>query len=73
MTEYALAEGGTTVPLSDVQWADWDTNGRLLVATTDGRLQIRVLDRVGFTLRHETDLAPLEPSPTAPPHDARVW
>jgi hypothetical protein len=56
-----------------VQWAEWDTDGRLLVATIDGRLQVRKLDRTGFTLLHETDLALLEPTPTAPPHDARVW
>jgi hypothetical protein len=73
VTDYALVERGTTVALTDVQWAEWDTDGRLLVATIDGRLQVRKLDRTGFTLLHETDLALLEPTPTAPPHDARVW
>ena len=27
--------------LDDVQWADWSADGRLLVATVDGRLQVR--------------------------------
>ena len=74
VAEYALVQRGISVPLGDVQWADWDGDGRLLVATTDGRLQIRsVHDPAGFTVVHETDLASLEPAPTAPPHDARVW
>jgi hypothetical protein len=30
-----------TVPLADAPWADGDADGRLLVATVDGRLQIR--------------------------------
>jgi len=73
VAEYALVQRDTSVPLADAQWADWDAEGRLLVATIDGRLQIRVPDRTGYTLLHETDVASLEPSPTAPPHDARVW
>jgi hypothetical protein len=73
VTEYALVQRGISAPLDDVQWADWDGDGRLLVATADGRLQIRAQDRAGFTVVHDTDLASLEPAPTAAPHDARVW
>src|SRR4029077_20683872 len=38
---YAVRAGRHEHPLPDVQWADWDAYGRLLVATKVGRLEIR--------------------------------
>ncbi len=67
--DYTLARGdGAPEPL-DAQWADWDTRGRLLVATRSGRLQIRDFDSVLF----DYDLASLEPAPSAAPEWARTW
>jgi hypothetical protein len=62
---YALDD----VPLSEVQWADWAHDGRLLVATTDGRLQVRE----GSSVTWEHDLAPLRPDPRPSPPEASRW
>ena len=64
--EYALSDG-TDLTMLDAQWADWDRSGRLLVATADGRLQIRTLDRGHTSVVFEEDLAPLRPDPQPPP------
>lgn len=69
---YALAEPGGERPLEDVQWADWDAAGRLLVATRDGRLQVRD-PAAGTPVRWETDLSRLAPDPQPPPDEARTW
>jgi hypothetical protein len=55
--------------LPGVQWADWSADGRLLVATVDGRLQVRR----GAEVTWETDLAGLTPDPQPPPPQARRW
>src|SRR5262249_895155 len=60
---YELRIGDAEHELRDAQWADWDASGRLLVATVDGRLQIRTGTPPGLTVVWETDLAPLEPDP----------
>lgn len=72
-------------PLDDLQWADWDPQGRLLAATRDGRLQVRDLDAraastagVGGhddrpTILFEEDLSGLEPDPVAAPDWAHEW
>ena len=70
---YALVDGDATVPLADVQWADWDATGRLLVATRDGRLQVREGAGGRLAVAWEIDLAPLRPEPTAPPAEAQQW
>jgi hypothetical protein len=56
-------------PLPDVQWADWAHDGRLLVATNEGCLQVR--DRAAVVW--DLDLAPLEPDPQPPPPEATRW
>ena len=59
-------------PLPDVQWADWSPGGDLLVATTDGRLQVRTADdphRVSW----EADLSADAPDPQPPPPESREW
>jgi hypothetical protein len=38
---YEVHDADDTRVLDGVQWADWDSDGRLLAATSDGRLQIR--------------------------------
>lgn len=69
---YALVGADDLVVLDDVQWADWAADGRLLVATTDGRLQIRAGDGVDeVTFDH--DLAPETPDPQPAPDWARRW
>lgn len=62
---YAVDE----VVLHDVQWADSAADGRLLVATVEGRLQ--VLE--GGTVSEEVDLAALAPAPKPPPEHATHW
>jgi hypothetical protein len=70
-TEYTLIERGRRRPLADVQWADWDAQGRLLVATRDGRLQIR--KGRDFSPSVDVDLAALSPTPSPPPVEASRW
>jgi hypothetical protein len=64
---YELHSGDDARHLDDVQWADWDAGGRLLVATLDGRLQIRSVDG---SVTWEVDEAALSPDPAPPPRDA---
>lgn len=71
---YELRDGATgpaLMSLEDVQWADWARDGRLLVATTDGRLQIR--DATSAAVQWEHSLADLTPTPQRPPREARQW
>jgi len=71
---YELRDGpaGSVVEhLDGVQWADWARSGDLLVATTDGRLQIR--DRITLRPAWEQDLTPLRPTGNPPPAQARHW
>jgi len=73
VTAYALVNGDSSQPLVDVQWAEWDALGRLLVATTDGRLQIREQRGGAFVVAHEHDVASSLPEPREPPREAREW
>lgn len=70
---YDLRIGDTVVELPDVQWADWSVDGRLLVATTDGRLQVRAGDPRALEVVWEADLTPFEPDPQPPPGEASKW
>ncbi len=56
-----------------MQWADWDADGRLLVATREGRLKIRDGARPARATPPPADLAPLAPAPAAPPAEAARW
>jgi hypothetical protein len=73
LVAYELAAGDAVTQLDGVQWADWDAGGRLLVATRNGRLQIRELDGERSTVVAEHDLAVLTPDPSPPPAAAREW
>ena len=68
-TDYTIVERGRVQPVADAQWADWAPDGRLLVATREGHLQIRDGDKVTF----DADLAAFAPTPLPPPAEASVW
>ena len=68
---YELRSGNLTRHLEDVQWADRDANGRLLVATDAGRLQIR--DGAGVVVLWEADEGSATPDPSPPPAEASTW
>jgi hypothetical protein len=70
---YAIERAGELVTLDGVQWADWDRRGRLLVATTEGRLQVRVGDVTETGVVWQIDLSGDEPDPQPPPDEARRW
>ena len=70
---YALERDDTLETLVDVQWADWDPSGRLLVATCDGRLQVRDAEGPDSAVSWEVDLSADEPDPQPPPDEARRW
>ena len=59
--------------LDGVVWADWDQRGRLLVATAEGRLEVRALGGRAITVEVAHDLAPLTPDPAPAPEWARQW
>jgi hypothetical protein len=69
---YRLEGGRHPGALDGVVWADWDARGRLLVATEEGRLEIRSLGaRTAVKVSH--DLAPLAPDPAPAPAWATHW
>lgn len=70
---YEIVEDGKITPLEYVQWADWHVDGRLLVATVDGKLQIRDYSGSVASIQFETDLGLLTPNPSAPPDEAHRW
>jgi hypothetical protein len=70
---YSLQSDGDIELLDDVQWADWDRAGQLLVATRSGKLQVRSLDADRPDIVFEKDLSVLEPNPTPAPLWAQCW
>jgi len=70
---YELFDGEQLTALADAQWADWDAEGRLLVATRDGRLQIRELTPRGTRVLSEANPGAESPRPAAPPPEALRW
>ena len=70
---YGLEREGALETLEGVQWADWDASGRMLVATTDGRLQVRGAEGPDSAVSWEVDLSADEPDPQPPPDEARRW
>jgi len=51
----------------------WHTDGRLLLATVDGRLQIARWSADGVDVETEADVGRLVPDPAPPPAVARRW
>lgn len=70
---YALADAGESRPLDDLQWAEWDPQGRLLAATRDGHLQRWEPGGSDWTLLSDTDLTAHVPDPMPPPAWAMRW
>jgi hypothetical protein len=70
---YSLESDGNPEQLDELQWADWDRNGQLLLATRNGKLQIWNLDSEGPKILFEQDLSLLEPNPTPAPAWAQRW
>jgi hypothetical protein len=70
---YELRTDDSVVDLLDVQWADWSADGRLLVATADGRLQVRAGEPRDLEVVWETDLTRFDPDPQPPPAEASRW
>jgi hypothetical protein len=73
VVSYEIAAGPRLQALDEAQWADWDADGRLLVATRDGRLQIRELSTGGSRVVFEANPAAETPHPEAPPAEALRW
>ena len=73
LASYEIVEAGRRLVLPDVQWADWDRQGRLLVATTDGKLQVREYSERGLAVVSEVELGSFTPSPSPAPAEARRW
>ena len=70
---YWLEVDGEIQLLTDVQWADWDRDGHLLVATRSGKLQIWNLNGSRREVLFEVDLSLAEPSPAPAPPWAQQW
>ena len=70
---YLVEDGSRTTPLDDVGWADWDAEGRLLVATRGGEIQIREPSGSTWSTTWSHDLNGLEPDPMEAPPWARAW
>ena len=70
---YSLEVDGERRELAGIQWADWDATGRLLVATTAGKLQIREPSGDAGSVVFEEDLDPLTPQPEPAPDWATKW
>ncbi len=68
-----IGPGRADMELDDVQWADWDRQGRLLVATGDGHLQIRTVDGASWQVSFDRDLSAMEPKPEPAPSWASDW
>jgi hypothetical protein len=71
---YELVEtDGRIEPLDDVQWADWSRDGRLLVATNQGELQIRNGSSGVWTTTWTYDINQDEIAPRPAPPAAMRW
>jgi hypothetical protein len=70
---YWLETNEDLQPLNHVQWADWDREGHLLVATRCGKLQVWDLDGDVSDPLFEQDLTLFEPNPIPAPAWAQRW
>lgn len=68
---YSLEVGENIQLLDSLQWADWDRDGHLLVATRSGKIQI--LDRDVEGILFEEDLSLLKTQPVSAPSWAQQW
>ncbi|MEN8377079.1 MAG: hypothetical protein ABFS34_16770 [Gemmatimonadota bacterium] len=70
---YSMEREGDVRLLADIQWADWSLDGRLLVATRDGRIQIRGPASGREEVAFDEDLTALTPNPQPAPAWACRW
>lgn len=70
---YWLETDGEASPLDELQWADWDSQGRLLVATRAGRLQQWDLSDGEVRVLFDEDLSLAGPDPAPAPDWAQHW
>ena len=70
---YWLETNGEIHLLDDIQWADWDQAGQLLVATRSGKLQILHFEGEHAEVLFEEDLSLAEPNPLPAPAWAQQW
>ena len=70
---YSLEADGQLTLLDDLQWADWDRDGRLLVATRTGKLQVRPHGSEPGQIVFEEDVTLLDPKPVPAPEWAHHW
>lgn len=70
---YWLEMDGEIQLLNQLQWADWDSEGRLLVATRSGKLQVWHLADDEPEVLFEEDLSLSEPNPAPAPASAQQW
>lgn len=70
---YWLEADGELELLDHLQWADWDPDGRLLVATRGGKLQILKFGNGSPEVMFEEDLSLTEPNPEPAPGWAQRW
>jgi hypothetical protein len=70
---YTIRDDEAARRLERVQWADWDRTGRLLVATTNGKLQVREEPFGEAGTVWSIDLSGDRPTPAEPPSIARRW
>ena len=67
---YSLEQQGQVHSLDDVQWADWDHSGRLIVATKTGQIEARI---PGGETSPIIDLSKRIPDPQPAPQWAISW
>ena len=70
---YWLEVEGDIQLLDHLQWADWDSEGHLLVATRSGKLQVWNLDGGGLEVVFEENLSLSKPNPVPAPAWAQRW
>lgn len=70
---YTLELRRRRAEIREAVWADWDHRGRLLLATEDGKLQVRDVDAPPAGVVWERDLSGLRPRRGPAPAWARRW
>jgi hypothetical protein len=70
---YWLEAGGEIQLLDHLQWADWNWDGSLLVATRSGKLQVLNVDGKDMEVRFEADISSMTPQPGPAPDWAGRW
>ncbi|MBE3012833.1 hypothetical protein IL992_27140 [Microbispora sp. NEAU-D428] len=66
-------DDGILTPLSEAVWADWDSKGRLLMATRGGVVMINDRRSGSWTQIWSQNLCDLTPAPAPSPHWAQAW